>query len=107
VVRRGEIYWAELGEPAGRRPVCVVTRDAAIDVLTAVTCAPITRTIRGIQSEVRVGPEEGLPEPSVVTCDNLVTIPKSTFDRERVGQLGLEQRAALDRALRYSLDIQY
>jgi len=54
-----------------------------------------------------VGPEEGLPEPSVVTCDNLVTIPKSTFDRERVGELELEQRAALDRALRYSLDIQY
>jgi mRNA interferase MazF len=106
-VKRGEIYWAELGEPAGRRPVCVVTRDAAIDVLTAVTCAPITRTIRGIRSEVEVGPEEGLPEPSVVTCDNLVTIPRSAFDREQVGQLSLEQTATLDRALRYALDIQY
>jgi mRNA interferase MazF len=107
VVRRGEIYWVELGEPAGRRPVCIVTRDAAIDVLTAVTCAPITRAVREIQSELEVGPEEGLSERSVVACDNLVTIPKSTLDRERVGRLGLDQRAALDRALRYSLDIQY
>lgn len=106
-MRRGEVYWAELGEPAGKRPVCVVTRDAAIDVLTAVTCAPITRTIRGIRSEVEVGPGEGLPERSVVTCDNLVTIPKSTFDRDRVGRLDVERRADLDRALRYSLDIQY
>ena len=106
-MKRGEIYWAELGEPAGRRPVCVITREAAIDVLTAVTCAPITRTIRGIRSEVEVGLEEGLQEPSAVTCDNFVTIPKSTFDRQRVGKLGLEQRAALDRALRYALDIQY
>ena len=55
MVRRNDIIWANLGAPAGRRPVCVLTRDAAIDVLTAVTCAPITRTIRGIRSE-RCGP---------------------------------------------------
>lgn len=107
MVKRGDVYWADLGEPAGRRPVCVVTRDAAIEVLTSVTCAPITRTIRGIRSEVVVGPDEGLPEASVVTCDNLVTLPKSILDRERVGQLNLERTAALDQALRYALDIRY
>jgi mRNA-degrading endonuclease toxin of MazEF toxin-antitoxin module len=48
-----------------------------------------------------------LPEPSVVNCDNLVTLPKSLLDRERVGRISLEQTAALDRALRYALDIQY
>jgi mRNA interferase MazF len=75
VVARGELYWADLGPPAGRRPVCVLTRDAAIAVLQTVTCAPITRTIRGIGSEVEVGPEQGLPETSVISCDNLLTIP--------------------------------
>ncbi|NBV26435.1 MAG: type II toxin-antitoxin system PemK/MazF family toxin [Actinobacteria bacterium] len=46
MVKRGDIVWADLGDTAGRRPVCIVTRDAAIEVLAAVTCAPITRTIR-------------------------------------------------------------
>jgi len=107
VVARGDIVWAELGAPAGRRPVCVLTRDAAIQVLSSVTCAPITRTIRGIRSEVEVGPDEGLPETSVITCDNVVTLPKSTLTEGPVGHLDLEKRAALDRALRYALDIQY
>ena len=48
---------------------------ASLAVLTAITCAPITRTIRGIRSEVEVGVPEGLPERSVISCDNLVTIP--------------------------------
>ena len=60
------------------------TRDAAIDVLTAVTCAAITRTIRGIRSEVEVGPAQGLPETSVIVCDGLVTVPLSMFDRAPV-----------------------
>lgn len=107
MVARGDIVWADLGPPAGRRPVCVLTRDAAIEVLASVTCAPITRTIRGIRSEVEVGPEEGLPEAAVITCDNLVTIPKSTLDPAPVGHLDVVRRAGLDAALRYALDIQY
>jgi len=107
VVARGDIIWADLGPPADRRPVCVVTHDAAIEVLTAVTCAPVTRTRRGIRSEVEVGPAEGLPEQCVVTCDNLLTIPKASLDREPVGHLNLAGRVVLDQALRYMLDIQY
>jgi mRNA interferase MazF len=85
----------------------VLTRDAAIAVLTSLTCAPITRTIRGIRSEVEVGPAEGLPEPSVITCDSVITIPTASLDDEPVGHLDLSARAALDGALRYALDIQY
>ena len=73
MVTRNDIVWADLGPPAGRRPVCVLTRDAAISVLTAVTCAPITRTIRGIRSEVEIGPDQGLPERRVISCDNVIT----------------------------------
>jgi mRNA interferase MazF len=87
--------------------VCILTRDAAIEVLAAVTCAPITRTIRGIRSEVEVGAEEGLPERSVVSCDNLVTVPKRELDTDPAGRLGLDKRVQLDQALRYALDIQY
>ncbi|MGI8753420.1 MAG: type II toxin-antitoxin system PemK/MazF family toxin [Acidimicrobiales bacterium] len=107
MVARGDIVWADLGQPGGRRPICVLTRDAALEVLTAVTCAPITRTIRGIRSEIGVGPEEGLPEPSVISCDNLITVPIGQLDNEAVGHLALSARIELDRALRYALDIVY
>lgn len=107
MVARNDIYWADLGPPAGRRPVCVLTRDAAITVLTSVTCAPITRTIRGIRSEVELSPEHGLPDPCVISCDNVITIPIDAFDDERVGHLDEITRARLDQALRYALDIVY
>lgn len=107
MVARGDILWTDIGPPAGRRPVCVLTRNAAIEVLTAITCAPITRTIRGISSEVEIGPAEGLPDVSVISCDNVITIPVDSLDDAPVGQLALEARTALDEALRYALDIQY
>ncbi len=87
--------------------MCVLTRDAAIEVLTAMTCAPVIRRIRNIRSEIEVGPDEGLPEPSVINCDNLLTVPKDRLDPEPVGHLGLTRRISLDQALRYALDIQY
>jgi mRNA interferase MazF len=107
VVARSEIYWADLGPPAGRRPVCVLTRDAAIDVLISITCAPITRTIRGISSEVEVGPEQGLPEVSVISCDTVLTLPQAMLDPLPAGRLDAVKRVELDRALRYALDIRY
>lgn len=105
-MRRAEVYWADLGPPAGRRPVVIVTRDAAIPVLAAITVAPVTPRIREIASEVRLGPQEGLDE-SVATCDNLLTVPKADLDPEPVGRLAPDQARALDEALRFALGISY
>lgn len=107
MVARNDVYWADLGPPAGRRPVCVLTRDAAIAVLDRITCAPITRTIRGIASEVEVGPDQGLPANAVINCENLITVPISAFDPKPVGHLDTVSRTSLDRALRYAMDIIY
>jgi mRNA interferase MazF len=107
VVARAEIYWADLGPRANRRPICVLTRDAAIGVLATVTCAPITRTVRGIRSEVEVGPEQGLPASGAISCDNLLTVPQVALDPAPSGRLDLLKRVELDRALRYALDIRY
>ncbi len=107
MVARAEIFWAELGQDGGRRPVCILTRDSAISLLDRVTCAPITRTIRGIPSEVEVGPDHGLPEQAVINCDNIITIGKRRLDARPTGQLDELTRARLDQALRYSLDIIY
>lgn len=107
MVARNEIYWADLGGASGRRPVCILTRTAAVAVLNAVTIAPITRTMRGIASEVRVGPDEGLPEPCVISCDTIASVSKAVLDPNPVGVLDLTKRVALDRALRYALDIAF
>jgi mRNA interferase MazF len=76
VVARGDIAWLEHPD-AGRRPVLVLTRDAAIPVLRHLTVALITRTVRGIPTEVALGADDGMPEPCAVTLDSLSTIPKA------------------------------
>ncbi len=85
----------------------MLTRDAAISVMTSVTCVPITRTIREIRTEVELGPEQGLPERCVMSCDNVITVPIADLDAEPVGHLDEATRAKLDRALRFALDIVY
>ena len=107
MVTRNDIVWADLGPPGGRRPVCVLTRDAAISVLTSITCAPITRTIRGIRSEVELGADDSLPGRCVISCDNLITIPLDALEDTAAGHLDEPKRAVLDGALRYALDILY
>ena len=74
--------------------------------MTKVTVAPITSTIKGLSSEVPVGPDNGLEQKSVVSLDNVVTIPAHLLGRT-VGFLTSEQEAGLARAivLTYDLDI--
>lgn len=106
-MRRGEIYWADLGPPAGRRPVLVLTRNAAIPVLSALVAAPISRTTRGIASEVRLGGDEGLRQECAASCDALLTIPKELFDDEPAGKLDSSRLPELDAALRFALEIEF
>ncbi len=88
------------------RPALILTRDAARGAMTKVTVAPITTTIRGLSSEVRVGPENGLDSDCVVSLDNVLTVPVNVLGRT-VGHLHAEQEARLARAvvLAYDLDI--
>lgn len=88
------------------RPVVVLTREAARAAMTKVTVAPITSTVKGLTSEVPVGPDNGLAQPSVVSLDNVVTIPANLLGRT-VGFLTTDQEALLARAivLAYDLDI--
>jgi mRNA interferase MazF len=76
VVARGEIWWVEHPD-AGRRPACVLTRQAAIPVLNSVLVAPATRTARGIPTEVALTREDGMPSDCVLSFDTLTTVPKA------------------------------
>ncbi len=103
-MRRGEVWWAELSPPSGRRPVLLLTRDPAYDFRTSVTVATITRTIRGIQVEVPLGPEDGLPARCVVNLDDINTISKSMLI-ERITMLSREKLAAVATAIFFALDL--
>jgi mRNA interferase MazF len=83
--RQGEIWWAEAVDK--RRPVLIVTRSEAVPVLTWVLAAPVTRTVRGIPTEITLGQEHGLDEPCAASFDNLQPIRRS-FLTSRVGALG-------------------
>jgi mRNA interferase MazF len=105
-VRRGELYWAALPPPSGRRPVLVVTRTGVLSVRTSVTIAPVTRTIRAIPSELRLGLDHGLRASSVANCDTLQTIPKALLGPRPIGRLTPLELVELDGTLRYALGIQ-
>jgi len=80
------------------RPVLVLTRDAVRDAMRRVTVAPITTTVKGLSTEVPVGPANGLDHDSVVSCDNIITIDKQALGRH-VGFLHGEQETDLVRAI--------
>lgn len=75
-MNRGEVWWVE-HPAAGRRPACVLTRQAAIPVLSAVLVAPATRTVRGIPTEVTLTRQDGMPDDCALSFDNLTTVPKA------------------------------
>ncbi len=86
------------------RPVLVLTREMVRPYLSRITVAPITSTIRGLSTEVPVGPANGLDHPSVVSCDNVVTVPKSALGRQ-IGRLLPEQEVLLTAALHAAFDL--
>jgi mRNA interferase MazF len=84
---RGEVWWCELPE-IGRRPVVVLSRDAAIPRLRRALIGPCTTTVRGIPSEVLLDPtEDPIPRTSVVNLDSVESVSIGTLV-ERLGRLG-------------------
>jgi mRNA interferase MazF len=104
-MKRGEVWWARLPGPAARRPVLLLTRDAAYPVRTSVTVAPLTTTIRDIPAEVRLGPQQGLPRECVVNLDEIQTIRKARLLRI-LTTLSPEVMGRVNRAVKYALNLQ-
>lgn len=81
---RGEVWWADT--PSGDRPVIILTRDPVADRIGAVVVVACTRTVRGVLSELPLGPDDGLPETCVANFDNLHTLRRDAF-RQRITAL--------------------
>jgi mRNA interferase MazF len=96
-VNRGEIWWVEHPD-AGRRPACILTRQAAIPLHGSVLVAPATRRVRGIPTEVALGREDGMPAHCALSFDNLITVRKALLT-ERITRLSEARGEEICRAL--------
>jgi len=100
-MRRGEIWFA--ATPGGDRPVLVLTRDPVAERLERVVVAALTRTVRGVVSELELTPgEDGVPSECVVNFDNVHTIGRTAL-RRRVTTLPAARMAQACRALNDAL----
>jgi mRNA interferase MazF len=96
-VRRGEIRWAEHPDWP-RRPALILTRDEAIDRLNEIFVVLATTNIRGLPTEVELGPDDGLPRACVLNADHTATIAKRCLGG-LITTLGPDMLAQVCRAL--------
>ena len=104
-MRRGEVWWADLPSPTGHRPVVLISRDEAYIYRESVTVAPVSRRIRGIRAEVRLGPEDGLPTICAVNLDSMTTVPKDVLQRH-IASLHIGKIQAVNSAIRFALGLE-
>jgi mRNA interferase MazF len=86
------------------RPVLILTRQQVRPFLTSVTVAPVTSTIRGLSTEVPVGKVNGLDHDSVISCDNITTVPRAAIGR-LLGYLHPAQEPLLAHAITAAYDL--
>ncbi len=102
MVSRGEVWWSE-DEHLGRRPVLVLSRAAVLPVLARPLVAPLTTRVRGLPTEVALDRDDGLPQPCVVSLDNVQPLAASSLV-ERITQLSPERMMAVCRAMAVATD---
>ena len=95
-MQRGDVWFA--ATPGGDRPVLVLTRDPVASRIGSVVVAALTRTKRGLVSELELTTGDGVPTDSVVNFDNIHTIPRETL-RRRVTTLSPKRMAEACRVL--------
>ncbi len=79
-MRRGEVWWHEPPD-SKRRPILILTRDEAVDRVFNVIAVPATGTVRGLATEVEIGPADGMPIECVLALDNTLSAEKAFPDR--------------------------
>ena len=110
-MQRGEVWWARLPEPVGRRPVLLLSRNQMRSTQSEhpsrLRLSPRERpaiNVRNIPVEVPLDSSDGMPRSCAVNVDDVVTIPKSALT-ELITALTLEKMVLVRRALIYALDI--
>lgn len=102
MVDRGEVWWSA-DEQLGRRPVLVLSRSAVLPRLARPLVAPLTTRARGLPTEVALDTDDGVPEPCVVSLDNVQPLAKALLT-ERITTLSPARMIAVCRALAVTTD---
>jgi mRNA interferase MazF len=103
-VNRGDVHWVRFARPDKKRPVVVLTRSRLIGHLGTVTVAALTTTVRDVPSQVRVGPEDGVPKPSAVNLHHVITLDRSELG-PYITTLSAPVMASVDAALVFALGV--
>lgn len=103
-MERGQVRWYTFASPDKRRPVLILTRNSAIPYLNALTVAPITTTIRGVPSEVRLSVDDGLLTDCAANFYNLQTVSKSSLGAY-ITTLSPSRMEEVDRAIEFALGL--
>lgn len=103
-MKRAEVWWAELPAPVGSRPVVILTRDSVLHSINGIMVALVTRTIRGLPSEVVLGRRQGLPVRCVANLDNILTVPRDRL-RRLMGACDATKVEELNQAIKAALDV--
>lgn len=102
-MQRGEIWWATMGEPWGRRPVLLLSRNRAYEVLNGAIAAPLTTRLRVGPTMLRLDPEtDGVPRTSVVNLDTIQFVEFRNLGG-RITRLRDNQMERVDQALKFAL----
>lgn len=106
-MRQGDVYWCDFPPPDKTRPALILTRSENIARLNKVTVAPITTTIRNLQSEVRLDPfTDNVFEVSVVSLDNIDSVYREQFPTAtRITHLSPQRLTEVYKALEFALDL--
>jgi mRNA interferase MazF len=101
-LKRGEVWWADLPAPVGRRPVVLLSRNKAIEVRQSVTVVPVTTKIRNLPTEIQLGRDDGMPRDCAANADVIVTIQKTSLV-DPICVLSREKMTSLERAVKFAL----
>ena len=102
----GDIRLLTFDHPDKTRPVVVLTRSSIIPHLSAVSVAPITRTVRGIPTEVPIGLDEGLKIASVANLDSVQTVAIERLGRY-LGSLQKGRKPEVRKALLFAFELEH
>ncbi len=103
-MKRAEVWWAELPPPVGNRPVVILTRDAVLRSIGSIVVTLVTRTVRGIPTEIELGRQQGLPIRCVANLDNLLTVPRNRLTK-LMGACDAAKVDELNGAIKVALDV--
>ena len=101
-IARGDVLLYRFAPPDKARPVVVLTRESALGYLSTVTVAPVTSSIRGVPSEVKLDEQDGMKAPCAVNLHNTVTVSQQRLGK-RVAHLAPLRMREVCAALRFSL----